>query len=327
MRGAGCVVPPAWSSESVASARRSADCTVQTTVRPSGETSGSAARAPRVRRRARPPSWRDGIQIGLQADVRSELHLIEDEPPAGRRDLPAQVFRRHLARRRAVARQLHQSREPVRVRDRVEEPSGIAESGRAHREPMTGPPCRDRLVRLRLLLCGGVEVVPQRAERSPEHFSKRRRAEVGDPPRRFLGEADERLGTEPIGEVLMEVGAVGVLRRPAGPVDQAAVRAIDRIEPSGRGRAIDDHAEVAGRHASFTRQRALVVRRDAFNLPEREKQIRKEHRGPAEHAREGRRSTRGPCRGARCACTRARTPGGASRRCSQSSCRPTARQR
>ncbi len=82
----------------------------------------------------------------------------------------------------------------------------------------------------------------------------------------------------------MEVGAVGVLRRPAGPVDQAAVRTIDRIEPSGRGRAIDDHAEVAGRHASFTRQRALVVRRDAFNLPEREKQIRKEHRGPAEHA-------------------------------------------
>jgi hypothetical protein len=59
-----------------------------------------------------------------------DLQLVEDQQPAGGRDLRAQVFRRHVAWRGAIARQFHQRRKSVRVRDGVEEPSGIAEARR-----------------------------------------------------------------------------------------------------------------------------------------------------------------------------------------------------
>ena len=85
-------------SDSVASSRRSSRWIVQTITRPSGDTSGSPARAP-----CGQPLWPaagivDHVEIGLQPDLVLDLHLIEDERRAGEPDARAEVAVRHLAR-------------------------------------------------------------------------------------------------------------------------------------------------------------------------------------------------------------------------------------
>ena len=71
----------------------------------------------------------------------------------------------------------------------------------------------------------------------------------------------------------MKAGAVGVHRGAAWPVGQAAVEAIERLQPVlARGFA-DDVAEVSGVQPSFSGDRALFVRRQSLDLPGRQEEI------------------------------------------------------
>ena len=122
------------------------------------------------------------------------------------------------------------------------------------------------------------EVRPQSAERSAEHSSKGWRSEVGQPSASLVGEAPQRVRPVPIGEEAIEQRAVRILRVAAGPVVESTTDAIDRLESGRRCCAPDYLAKVPGIHAALPCLRALLERCNAFDRPQRQRQIGEEHR-------------------------------------------------
>ena len=73
----------------------------------------------------------------------------------------------------------------------------------------------------------------------------------------------------------MEAGTVRVDRAAARPVGQAAVDAIERLETILPRGLADNGAEIARVQPSFAGDHALLVRRQPFDLPRREEEVRK----------------------------------------------------
>src|SRR4051812_31504182 len=84
----------------------------------------------------------------------------------------------------------------------------------------------------------------------------------------------------------MKADTVRVDGRAAGPVGKAAVDSVERLEAMCSRGLIDDRAKIAGMEAPFAGDRALLVRRQAFDLPRRQEQIRKRKRRTAENTAE-----------------------------------------
>ena len=150
---------------------------------PSGDTSGSPARAPCVRRRGPPPSAVDRVEIRLQPDLVLDLHLIEDNlrTPQTQARCPDTGRPACASWRRAWIAD-EQRRKAVRVDDRVVEPPVRSESRTADGEPVlrqprdTAPPAPSASPARRLL-----ELPPEIAERALEDLLERARAEVRNP--------------------------------------------------------------------------------------------------------------------------------------------------
>ncbi len=80
----------------------------------------------------------------------------------------------------------------------------------------------------------------------------------------------------------MEANAVGVNRRAARPVGQAAVDAIERFEATLSRAFLNDGEEVSRVKPPFAGDRTLLVRRQTFDLPLRQKDVRERNRRAAE---------------------------------------------
>src|SRR5439155_4687838 len=101
-------------------------------------------------------------------------------------------------------------------------------------------------------------------------------------PCRRVGELRERLGAEPIGEVLMKAETVRVCAVAVRPVGQPAVDAVERLESAGERRLADDRAEVARVQPAVSGNDTLLVRGEPFDVPLREEEIRKGDLHPSE---------------------------------------------
>ena len=73
----------------------------------------------------------------------------------------------------------------------------------------------------------------------------------------------------------MKPDAVRIRRRAAGPVGEAAVHAIERLEPMARRGFGDHRREIAGMEASVAGHDAFFVGRETFDLPRRQEHVRK----------------------------------------------------
>ena len=73
----------------------------------------------------------------------------------------------------------------------------------------------------------------------------------------------------------MKAKAVRVHREAVGPVGEAAVDAVERLEALRARRLADNRLEVTRVHAPFACQRTLLVGRQPLDLPCRQIEIRK----------------------------------------------------
>ena len=143
-----------------------------------------------------------------------------------------------------------------------------------------------RVHRPSVTLASLAELLPQRPHGFPEHAAERARSEVGNTAGRGVGQRGELLGAEAIGQILMEVPAVGVRRVAGGPSIETAGGAIHRLESMVCGRDVDDRAKISRGNPPLARHAALLERRNPLNLPDRKKGVRKDNGNAAEHTSE-----------------------------------------
>src|SRR3954454_19276877 len=93
--------------------------------------------------------------------------------------------------------------------------------------------------------CVRFEIVPQLSKGAFEDLPKCGRPEIWQPSRCLVGQPGNRVRTKAIGRVLIKVAAIRVLCGATRPVDQAAIRPVDRLEPIGDGGTVDDQPEIA----------------------------------------------------------------------------------
>src|SRR3954467_11980059 len=134
-----------------------------------------------------------------------------------------------------------------------------------------------------MVACVRFEIVPQLPKRTLEDLPECRRAEIRQPSSCFVGKPGNRVRAKAIGKVLMKVAAIRVLCGATRPVDQATVRAVDRLEPIGGGGTVDDQPEIARWNPSFAGEHTLVVGRDPFDLPQGKKEVGVEDRRSPEY--------------------------------------------
>ena len=109
----------------------------------------------------------------------------------------------------------------------------------------------------------------------------------------MFGKRRERVGSIAFGQVFVERRAVRVGRGAFGPIGEAAIHPIERLERVFAACGLLDGPEIAGVQPSFARHHALFVHRKAFNLPDWQKEVRKGQRHAAEHAADGARPSKG----------------------------------
>ena len=136
---------------------------------------------------------------------------------------------------------------------------------------------RRRVVEQRSLV-----LAPQGAKRFAIDALEHAGRGVRDASRRRIGQLRERVGAEAIGQVLMEAQAVGVRRVTFGPVGQASVDPVDRLEHVLACCFTQNCAKIAGVQPPLAGERAFFIRREAFDLPDRQIQVRKTDRHAAE---------------------------------------------
>ena len=130
-----------------------------------------------------------------------------------------------------------------------------------------------------------LEVLPELSKRTPEHRAETPATRgTARASRRRRSQTRQGLSSIASREIFVKVRPVDVDDISGRPVHQAAARPIERCEPVGRGSLIEHHAEVARRHASFVGGYALLIRREALDLPLRKECVRLKHREPSEHA-------------------------------------------
>src|SRR3954463_9262579 len=121
--------------------------------------------------------------------------------------------------------------------------------------------------------CVRFEIVPQLSKGAFEDLPKCGGSEIRQSSRCLVGQPGNRVRAKAIGKVLMKVAAIRVVCGAARPVDQAAIRAVDRLEPIGGGGTIDDQPEIPRWNPSFAGEHTLVVGRNPFDLPEWKKEV------------------------------------------------------
>src|SRR5205823_9926036 len=87
-----------------------------------------------------------------------------------------------------------------------------------------------------------------------------------------------------LGEIRVKAEAVRVRRKATGPIDEAAVDAIERLETLRACRLTDNRPEIARMHAPFARQSAFFVGRQPLDLPDGQIEIRERHVDASEDA-------------------------------------------
>ncbi len=126
-------------------------------------------------------------------------------------------------------------------------------------------------------------IAPQVTERLAVNPLEDPRPGVRHAPRRGIGQRGDRRGAEPVREVLMESETVGVRAEASRPVQQPAVDAVDWRRQVPAGRLVDDCTKAAVMQSSLARNRAFFIRREAFDLPDRQIQIREDEGLASEH--------------------------------------------
>ena len=222
------------------------------------------------------------MEVALQADLRRNFDLVEHNRRPGKRHPIAEVSRCDLPGLGRTWIERHQRRKTVGIDGRVVDSTIAREPRSGYREPVMREPACDSRLGLFALAHLSFEVRPQSAERSAEHASKGWRSEVGQPSASLVGEAPQRFRPVPIGEEAIEQRAVRILRVAARPVVESTTDAIDRLESGRRCCAPDYLAKVPGIHAALPCLRALLERCDAFDRPQRQRQIGEEHRVSSE---------------------------------------------
>ena len=238
------------------------------------------------------------VQIAVQRDIAPDFLLVEIQLVAADRRRRSEISGRELSRPGSgpagVERQTVQRRKSVRRLHRIDDLSGASlarkaiEARTADDESVVRQPGRAAVGggRRRAVDQRALVILPERAERFAIDAFEDGRGRKRHAPRSRVGEIGQRRGAEAVGEVLMKTKPVCVRGVAARPVGEAAVHPVERLQGTSTRGFAENGGEIAGVHAPLAGEGAFLVRRDAFDLPDRKIQVRKRDRRAAKNVPE-----------------------------------------